>query len=304
MSTVDQAYSIFQQPWWLDATARGRWDVVDVDESGTTVARLPFTYGRRLGMTHLSQPQLTQTLGPWLESSEESAMKRLAREHDLLEKLITRLPRFELFSQSLHPNLTNWLPFHWHGFSSSLRCTYVINDLQDMDANWAALKPKVRSTINQARKKLTVTSDQDLSDFFISNESTYRRQGLEVPYSRDLVESVDAGAREFAQRLVLTARDDDGIAHASVYIVGDNSRMYLLMSGVKDNAHPGAGSLVTWEAVSRSAKVSRVFDFEGSMIRGVEFFYRGFGGTQTAFITIRAARRLGKVASAARQLRA
>jgi hypothetical protein len=42
----------------------------------------------------------------------------------------------------------------------------------------------------------------------------------------------------------------------------------------------GAMSLLTWEAIKYAGQVTRRFDFEGSMLRPVERFFRAFGGRQ------------------------
>ena len=67
---------VFQQPWWLDAVAPGRWDEVTCEEGGRVVARLPFVVRGRPRFRMLAQSSLTQTLGPWVESSDASRRGR------------------------------------------------------------------------------------------------------------------------------------------------------------------------------------------------------------------------------------
>src|SRR4051812_48365106 len=61
---------IFHQPWWLDAVAPRRWDVVTVDRGGRTVAALPFVVRGPRWWRVLSQPPLTPFLGPWIAQEE------------------------------------------------------------------------------------------------------------------------------------------------------------------------------------------------------------------------------------------
>ena len=42
----------------------------------------------------------------------------------------------------------------------------------------------------------------------------------------------------------------------------------------------GAQSLVLWKAIQHASTVSSVFDFEGSMVEGIENFFRQFGGNR------------------------
>ena len=57
---------LFQQAWWLDATGGEEgWDVAIVERGGEVHAAMPYVAQKRLGFTIISQPELTQFLGPW-----------------------------------------------------------------------------------------------------------------------------------------------------------------------------------------------------------------------------------------------
>ena len=68
---------IFHQPWWLDAAAPRRWDVVTVDRGGRTVAALPFVVRGPRRFRVLSQPALTPFLGPWVNPRWLNALASL-----------------------------------------------------------------------------------------------------------------------------------------------------------------------------------------------------------------------------------
>ena len=57
----------------------------------------------------------------------------------------------------------------------------------------------------------------------------------------------------------------------------------------------GANTLLYWEAIRLAAEVSRVFDFEGSMVEPIEHYFRGFGGRQTPYFCISKAGLQGEV---------
>lgn len=76
--SISQVPSIFEQPWWLDAVAPGQWDAVEIEENGRIVARLPFVFKKKFGARIVGQPQLTQTLGPWIEYTSDTRRKRHA----------------------------------------------------------------------------------------------------------------------------------------------------------------------------------------------------------------------------------
>ena len=44
--------------------------------------------------------------------------------------------------------------------------------------------------------------------------------------------------------------------------------------------------LLLWEAIQFSSDVTRKFNFEGSMIKSIEKFFRAFGGRQVPYLEI------------------
>jgi len=72
-----------------------------------------------------------------------------------------------------------------------------------------------------------------------------------------------------------------------VFIVWQDSCAYYIAGG-SDPAlrHSGAHSLVMWEAIQYVSQFTDHFDFEGSMVPGVERFFREFGATQTPYFTL------------------
>ncbi len=285
--SIAQTHSVFEQPWWLDAAAGGQWDAVEVEEGGRVVARLPFVVKRAYGMRVLTQPPLTQTLGPWLEGADEPPTRRLAREKDLFAKLIARLPKFDAFQQSFHPNVTNWLPFYWQGFSQTTRYSYVLNDIGDLDRVFKEMSSSTRTHIRRAEKSLTVVSSEGVEEVLEMVQKTFQRQRLPLPYDPDLLRGIDEAAKTHAQRRALFGVDEEGRIHSAVYVVGDARRAYSLVTGADPELwRSGSGSLVHWNSIQAAAPFTNVFDFEGSMIEGIEESYRRFGASQSPYSSV------------------
>ncbi|HEX6619440.1 MAG TPA: hypothetical protein VF024_07270, partial [Solirubrobacteraceae bacterium] len=154
VETVPWVNSVFEQPWWLDSVAPGRWSEAVVRRGDDVVARLPYTCRRRYGLTTIVQPHLTQTLGPWLAPATCKYARRLESEKRLLRLLIEALPRFDFFRMNFAPALTNWLPFYWAGFEATVRYTYRIEDLSDLDRVHSEFQEGVRRGIRKAQAAL------------------------------------------------------------------------------------------------------------------------------------------------------
>jgi GNAT acetyltransferase-like protein len=279
--------SVFEQPWWLEAVAPGRWGAVVVRRGDEVVARLPYTRRRRLGLTTIVQPQLTQTLGPWLAPAEGKYARRLETEKRLLGQLIDGLPPFDFFRQSFSPALTNWLPFYWAGFDATVRYTYRIDDLSDLDRVRGEFQEEVRRAIRKGERALEVRDDYPIDHLLRLNAQTFARQGLRPPYSDAFVRRLDAACAARGARRVLAAVDAGGRAHAALYVVWDERTLYPLINARDPELHAfGSNTLLYWEAILLASQVSRVFDFEGSMLKPIEHFVRAFGGRQTPYFSI------------------
>lgn len=280
---------IFSRDWWLDAVCGSNWDVCLVEKGGRILATLPFYTRKRYGYTISTQPQLTQTLGPWLRSSDAKYAIRLGQEKDLMTDLLKQLPEFAAFSQNWHHAITNWLPFYWQGFSQTTRYTYRLPDLTSIESVWSGFRENIRTDIRKAtnRFSLTVKTDCSLDDFLALNVQTFDRQGMKLPYTRDFLYKLDQSCASKNARRIFIAEDVDGQKHAGVYIIWDEQSAYYLMGGGDPKLRSsGATSLCMWEAIQFAATKTKSFDFEGSMLEPVERFFRAFGAIQTPYFSV------------------
>jgi hypothetical protein len=279
--------SIFEQPWWLEAVAPGRWRSVVIRQDDRIVARMPFVERQRYGLRTISQPPLTQTLGPWLAPIEGKYARRLETEKRLLGDLIALLPPVDHFRMNCSPALTNWLPFYWAGYRATVNYTYRIDDLTDLDRVRSEFQEHVRRGIKKADSTIEVDHDYPLEDLLRLDARTYARQGLKPPVPADLVRRLDAACAARGARRIFGAVDASGRAHAALLVVWDDRTFYALINARDPDTQTfGSNTLLYWEAIRLAAQTSRVFDFEGSMIEPIEHFVRGFGGRQTPYLSI------------------
>jgi GNAT acetyltransferase-like protein len=293
--------SVFEQPWWLESVAPGSWGEAIVRRGEEPVARLPYVRRRKLGGTMIVQPAFTQTLGPWLAPTEGKYARRLDTEKKLMGQLIAMLPPFDFFLMCFSPAMTNWLPFRWSGFSATLCYTYRIEDLSDLDRVQHEFQEHVRRGIRKAQHVVEPRDDLPLEELLRLDAQTYVRRGLRPPRSYDVIRRLDAACAARGARRILGAVDADGRTHAALYVAWDERALYALMSARDPGLQAvGANALLYWEAIRLASQVSRVFDFEGSMVEPIEHFFRGFGGRQTPYFCITKANLRAKSALAAR----
>jgi Acetyltransferase (GNAT) domain len=284
---VTTANSVFEQPWWLDSVAPGAWSEVIVRRGGEVVARLPYAHRRRFGLSTIVQPPLTQTLGPWLAESEGKYARRLENQKKLVAELIELLPPFDIFRQSFSTAMTNWLPFYWAGFDATVRYSYRIEDLTDLDRVQREFQDHVRRDLRRGLRTVEVVDDCPLETLLRLDAQTYARQGRRLPYSQELVRRLDAACVAHGARRILGAADAQGRIRAVLYLVWDERVLYALINARDSELQTdGANTVLYWEAIRLASQVSRTFDFEGSVIQSVEHYFRGFGGRQLPYFVV------------------
>jgi Acetyltransferase (GNAT) domain len=281
------ANAIFQQPWWLDAVAPGRWSEVTVERDGQTIARLPYAVRGRGRLRMLTQPPLTQTLGPWVQRSKAKPAHALGEEIELLTALEAALPEAGAFNQQFSPTMLNALPFHWAGYRLELHYTYRLEGLRSKEALWEGLRGNIRSDIRKARRRVDVCDDLGLDRFYTVWAKSFARQGLEPPHTLAQLERLDGACATRGAREMLFARDEADRVHAVAYVVSDERGAYYLLGGGDPELRgSGASSLLVWESIMRARRATDIFDFEGSMLKPVERVFRAFGSRQTPYLHV------------------
>jgi hypothetical protein len=294
--------SLFQQPWWLDAVAPGRWSAVRVLRDGEVVGYLPYLREGVPGLRFSTQPVLTPALGPWVRPTNDGYRHTLANEHAAVAELISALPHFDYLLQRCSPTFTNGLPFIWAGFDVRVGYTYRLTELDDLDRVWAGFEEQRRRAVRKAQRTLEVVEDSDLDALLRLGDLTFHRARVSVPYDHDTLRRLDAACRLHDACSLLVAHDGGGTPRAVVYLVHDEHATYYLLGGQDDEGRAsGAMTLLLWEGICRAAAGGTLFDFEGSMIESIERFFRSFGARQVPYLIVsRAGARLRPILPLAR----
>jgi hypothetical protein len=278
---------VFAQDWYLDACAEGgAWDVVLVREGDRIVAALPFFYKQRGPFRYATMPPFVKWLGPYVLPELRGHPRK---ENRLLQQLLEQLPPLAAFKQNFYPWAGNWLPFYWAGFKQTTYYTYRLRGLQDLRQIEAGVAADVRRNIRRARLTVRVLQQLPLATFFDVNSKSFARQGKAVPYSwEQLARHDEALARHDARRLFF-AVDDEGQVHSVAYLIWDQHTAYYHLAGDDPALRgSGAGLLLVWEAIRYTSEVLGLdnFDFEGSMLPGVESVRVRFGASQTPYFFV------------------
>jgi lipid II:glycine glycyltransferase (peptidoglycan interpeptide bridge formation enzyme) len=280
---------IFMQNWWLDAVCTEGWSVVLVYNKNEEIeAALAFAIRRKFGLTTLSEPLLSPFCGVWFrQETFQKQHEAIAYRKQNLEKLIQKLPFAHRYSFRLQTSLTDWQPFYWAGWQQETRYTYRLN-IQNLKTVADNFNDNTKRNIQKASKNYTIESNNDFDKFLEINALTYQRQNIEQPIPLEIWQSVERVLSEKNQRHIFFARNTEGSLEAAIYVIFDISTAYYLAGGATEvGRSTGAMHGLLGHAIQEASKAGcTIFDFEGSMLRGVEPFFRGFGGELTPYFRV------------------
>lgn len=285
--SIPYVNSIFQQPWWLEAVAPGRWREIVLRREGEVVARLPYVMKKKYGLKLITMPKLTQTLGPWLKISEGRYFKQISRRQEWLIDLINELPPHDYFLQYFHYSITDWLPFYWKGFTQTTYYTYIIEDLNNLDRNFFNFEHSKKKNIKKAEKLVIVCEDLSSDAFYANHVLTLKKQGKVISYSYDLFRRIYEASYAHNSGKTWFAKDNKGNIHAAIFVIFDQNSAYYLVSSIDPEfRNSGASTLLLRDAIKYVSQFTNRFDFEGSMIKEVANSFRKFGSIQKHYFQI------------------
>ncbi|AEX85653.1 FemAB family [Marinitoga piezophila KA3] len=281
---------VFSQYWWLDAVCgENNWDVILVEKGGEIWASMPFFKKKKLFFSLLSMPPLTQKLGPYIRyPKNQGYYKKLSWEKEIMNELISKLPKFDKFYQKWDYKYQNWLPFYWKGFKQTTLYTYVIKKGKSIDDIYNNFHSSVKRRLKKAEKlNLKVIESDDYKSFYDINKRTFERKNQRIQHSLDLVEKIFFAAKKHNSLKLYFAVDQYDEIYAAGFFVYDKDSVYYLLGGINpEKKDSGAMNLVIYEGIKFAIENNLNFDFEGSMVEPIEKYFRSFGAVQKRYFLI------------------
>ena len=282
MRKIETANNLFEQPWWLDIVAEGVWDeVVSKDKSGNVIARLAFVKnGKKIYM-----PQLTPTLGVWMA---DECKNDYGLQKRVYQDLFGQINNYKDILISLPPENKYVLPCRWMGFNIEPGFTYRIYDLNDCESVYDRFNKTAKKNIKSAKNKVRISQELHVDVLWEMLNKTFVAQNRKNPISKEFVYRIVETCDKNSSGRYYEAVDNDGHVHSCAYYVYDEKVCYYLL-GASDPEYrsSGAQSLIIWEGIQFASQHSKIFDFEGSMVEGIENFFRQFGGVCEPYYTVR-----------------
>ena len=277
--------SVFQTTWWYRAW--GFEPVVQIlrGKDQKIEAGICYAVGWRFGSRAIVRPPCTAGNGPvFRPAGGQGRYKELTYSKQMTLLAIHSLPKLGFYDLRLRPADRDLMPYLWNGFETYIGYTYVIPATEK--DNWA------EGAAKSTRKELRRAAREVVEQAYRIEENPKAREML--PLVQDTVV-----ARQFRfphletkfaawWQAILTQsmgcgfllRDRDGIPMAADILIWDQHTAYSVLGGIRaDLRNDSRVGTILLERMIREAHGRGLdFDFEGSVIPGVERFMRSFGG--------------------------
>ncbi|GHV58366.1 hypothetical protein AGMMS49579_25730 [Spirochaetia bacterium] len=281
---------IFSQPWWLDAVCPEQWDVILIERNDKIIASFPYykTKIKRI-FTHIGMPPLTQKLGPYIvyDSNKKSENKKIGYEHEIYNEIIDRLPKSDSFTINFDWKYKNWLAFYWRRFKQTTRYTYMLATIADHDQLMKNYAKSKKQPVQKAGEKFRINFDLSKDAFYSYFTEVVHERGDVIGFSKDFFSRLYDAIYEQKSGRTFYCTDAENNIHAINITVWDSECAYYLMAMRKKEYNTSGGTeFLVDEVIKYVSQFVDRFDFEGSMIHGVEESYRHYGTRQTEYYTI------------------
>jgi len=244
---------------------------------------------KKYGFTFIKLPPYTPHCGLFFINDSSNQSSVLSFQKEVLEEVCKYISNqaSTLTVLALPSSIIDTQSFIWSNYKVIPNYTYRIDLNQSIEQIKSQLDSKNRNAINKAIKEEVQVlenhiSNQELFNFFSNSLHT---AGANV-YQTEL-ENIFLQFANSSNSFSLTAKKGD-VVLGNVFCVYDKNTCYYLLGGVdKSSGIQGINNLLILKSIEKAKDLGCViFDFEGSMLKGVEKFFRSFGPTMHPYYTI------------------
>ena len=266
---------LFAQPWWLDTTCDRHWQILSDEDDGQHWL-LPFHRFKSRLLWRNAQPYWTQY--SWIVSKSGTELKP-----GLAEQVLSQLPRASFTSINLAPAQCSRINSVGHASLFHPRVTFQVHPDDSVDFR-SRYSSNLKRNLRKASEAYVLSEGGPVTELIRLVKDSFSRQKYQHRIDKGRIENVVRKLIQNKCGKVIFARLNSGEAVGAICIGWDAQYTYYIMGGQSQRAKmPSPHSLLLDEAIRLSVSNKRVFDFCGSMIPGVQRFFRSFGGTEITY---------------------
>jgi hypothetical protein len=284
---TSEAGGVFCSAQWLGSYGEKLRTAGIHNEDAKLIGGFYYYEERRLGVKFIKLPPYSPYCGLHFQNPASNTSSRSGFSKEVMEAVCGYLLGLggKLMILAFPPEVIDMQPFIWQKFKVVPNYTYRIDLSKTIEEINGAFDPKHRNMISKAVKagneiKYNALDAAACTDYFSSSLET---AGANV-YPEELAGifgNFAGGKNGFS----LSAYHN-GKMTGCVFCVHDQRICYYLLGGAS-REHQGVNNLLVARCIEKARELGcAIFDFEGSMLKGVEKFFRGFGPELVPYYTV------------------
>lgn len=263
--------------WYWDANCKTPedWQVIICKRDDSIIGAFPFCYSIRKGLFFIENPWQVARGGVWIDMNESVSIEKRQRNYsEIINYIISKLPRYDFLNIRMDTLFDNWSSFYWNRFEAIPQYTYTICNKECIGLKNTFSK-KRRQRINTALKKYEVRINSitvdEYWDFF---KETYDAKKEEISFTKEMFQKLISVLIEHNAIQIRSAYDKEHIVAVQIVFMDSGRMYYHFCTQLQDTMD--AQSLLVYDAMQYAMNTGRKFDFEGSMIKGAAEFAFSF----------------------------
>ncbi len=258
---------IYSRSWYLDAMSPNWEALVHKDY----IAVMPLTVFRKMGVSYLSQPAFSQqsgVIGP-LDFDEKTT-------HMFIDIASSKFPLVEI-----NLNFKNEYP------SVAKKCNLILDLGQSFEAIQSTFR---RDLVTRAvNADLRMESSEDYKEVINSFRKLYSEKiphlkGKHFANFQKVCNHLNNTANLFVRRVL----NQKGELLANALFFKDEKRIYYMMSATfPEGKKLNANAFLLHEVIKEFSGSKYIFDFEGSSIPSIHFFFKKFNPVEENYPIVR-----------------
>ncbi|MFM9985266.1 MAG: hypothetical protein ACKVOK_08555 [Flavobacteriales bacterium] len=265
----------------------GQWSSIITEENGNWIAVLPFAIRKKYFFVYSFSPPFTQYLGMLFSKSGQTGRKEIEWKRSAIQNTIDVLPReLKLFNHNFSPVCDYLGPFYWSGYRVQVFQSFVLRLADTEQEVYNLFSSGIQESIAKSiRRGHTIIESDNLKPLI----RLLRLNNLINPANETILRNLWKYISTTNQGFILYAKDHDGNEVSGGLFLIDKDRVIFLSTATDPSSRSsGVHPQLVWEGIKRARNLQGVllFDFEGSMIKGVDNYFNKFGAEPIFYFNV------------------
>lgn len=281
-----QSVPLHQQSIFLDSLDSNLWEVMIYESKGETLAAFVLYRKRKAIFHYITHPELCKWMGPIFLDKLEQAEKE-----KIFNAFIRELPTYAYFEQNYYYDIFKLkLPKLISSYTIP-QYSYILENIQDIKKTYKGICSDYRNNkFPKAKDQVKIESRKDIDSFYNLHSKSFSRQGISVPYNLEYFRKHAEALLESEKAKLFFAFDHEQNLHSVAMLCWDRKSAYYHIAGDDPSYRKsGSGVYLAWHLIQYASNELglEMFDFEGSMIPGIERVRKNFGATKKPYIKVK-----------------